>query len=393
MASTGAAGDVSVADTNSVFTGTNVEDVLYELSNAITSSNLTIDGHKGAITSDTNTMVPVAADNGKIGVKTDNVYIGSGSSGITLLHVDTDGSSNTGSDLATVNTVTTHINALDVGTAVQAAIQAPQSDKPGVISTLVIYGEGETDGKIGLDDTTTVTNILMDGQYDAAKNRVQTEKSVQRIISTEIGQLDGTVDASLISTAITPSGQIDVLTAVEEVDGILTTGTKVTLSTVAHTGNASDVSFGTTAMNATNVQTAIEELLGNIKGSETTINSLNGNFTIGSGMLDVDDDDRVIGLHINPAYLQFGEDKSLDLAHVDVNGSSTIGTDLATLNTVTAHINALDGAVDASLISTAITPSGQIDVLTAVEQVDGILTTGPSTRQSRSRRRGSNRTP
>ena len=169
VASTGAAGDVSVADTNSVFTGTNVEDVLYELSNAITSSNLTIDGHKGAITSDTNTMVPVAADNGKIGVKTDNVYIGSGSSGITLLHVDTDGSSNTGSDLATVNTVTTHINALDVGTAVQAAIQAPQSNEPGVISTLVIYGEGETDGKIGLDDTTTVTNILMDGQYDAAK--------------------------------------------------------------------------------------------------------------------------------------------------------------------------------------------------------------------------------
>ena len=151
--------------------------------------------------------------------------------------------------------------------------------------------------QFGEDKSLDLAHVDVNGS-----STIGTDLATLNTVTAHINALDGAVDASLISTAITPSGQIDVLTAVEQVDGILTTGTKVTLSTVAHTGNASDVSFGTTAMNATNVQTAIEELLGNIKGSETTINSLNGNFTIGSGMLDVDDDDRVIGLHINPAY-------------------------------------------------------------------------------------------
>lgn len=317
VAATGAAADVSVADTGNVFTGTNVEDVLLELSSKITNSNLTINGQVGAFTTD-NTMISVDSTHKVLGVNTTG-YIGTSNSGIDLVadKVDTAGNSTDDADLATVNTVKTYIGteiaALDVDPLVLATIATDQitiakveevdgkigvngtttinvdgtvsSSNPLVTkssittaigsldvdgyaqgtvtgSTITVYGIKEEDGKIGSDTTKNLT-ITLDGNYDASDNKVALESTVTNAIE---GLDVGTIQPVEYTAASGNNGAKLTFHNIAEQDGEIMLGTtggaELQFAKVATSGNAVDVTLA--AANTPYVGSNVDETIVNV---------------------------------------------------------------------------------------------------------------------------------
>ena len=144
VAKTGEADDVTVSSISTSSTATNVQEALEELANQITAGDLSIDGQRGAFTTDANSFVTISSSNKNLEVKLNsNGYITKDANGLGLQHVDTAGNSTTDTDLATVKTVTTYIssnvNALDVTGYEQVSVSG---------SEIKIYGIKEDDGKI-----------------------------------------------------------------------------------------------------------------------------------------------------------------------------------------------------------------------------------------------------
>lgn len=323
VAATGAAEDVSVSTT--AFVSTNVKDALVELKDAITGANITIDGHKGTITSDTNTMIPVAADGGKIGVKTDNVYIGSSANGVTLLNVDTAGGSTTDGDLATVLTVKTYISTeigalnaseIELATITEDAITISgiqevngiisasgtttipvdgtvSSENPlltqdsldtlvngldvegyvqGTVtgSTITVYGIKEEDGKIGSDTTKNLT-IALEGTYNASTNKVALESTVTNAIE---GLDVGTIQPVEYTAPSGDNGAKLTFHNIAEQDGEIMLGTtggaELQFAKVATSGEAVDVTLAAanTPYVGSNVDETIVDVDSRIKALE-----------------------------------------------------------------------------------------------------------------------------
>jgi len=86
VATTGTAADVAIADSGENFTATNVEGALAELKGVITNANITIDGHKGGITTG-NGLTDVATEGGSFAVLIDQTNangLSVGTDGIAL---------------------------------------------------------------------------------------------------------------------------------------------------------------------------------------------------------------------------------------------------------------------------------------------------------------------
>lgn len=151
VATTGAAGDVSYTNTTSGLTATDTQAAIDELNSKITNANITIDGHKGAITTGDG-LTDVAEDGGSFGVKlnTNETYIAidSTSKGLKLDNVQ--GNTYTGAtstNLATVATVTAALDTLDTSADVQAVAYTTADASNG--AKLTFKGVSETNGLIG----------------------------------------------------------------------------------------------------------------------------------------------------------------------------------------------------------------------------------------------------
>ena len=194
----------------------------------------------------------------------------------------------------------------------------------------------------------------------------------------DYASLSGTADAALQSLQDyieTPNSDFKVVRSITQDHGHITIGTVCAIKKVAATGAASDVSV--TGLTGTNVQAVLESISGSISDSNTTINSLHGNFTVDTNtMNNINDDHRLLQVKLNSnGYIRSGSN-GLDLTKVDTAGTSSTDSDLATVKTVNTKINALDGTVNASLVANSLTPTGTVDVLTAVQETNGVLTTG-----------------
>lgn len=196
-------------------------------------------------------------------------------------------------------------------------------------------------------------------------------------VSDSYTSLSGTADAASAASnkTVTPTSDFKVLQAVVENNGAISLGTACNIKKVAATGSASDVSV--TGFTGTNVQAVLESISGSITDSNTTINSLHGNFTVGtSTMNNINAGNRVLEVKLNSNGYITGGTNGLDLTHVDTAGSASTESDLATVKSINTRIIALDATVNASSVSTSLTPTGTVDVLTAVEETNGVLTTG-----------------
>lgn len=257
VAKTGKAEDVSVADTGNVFTGTNVEDVLSELNTKITNANVTIDGYKGAITTDADTMTHVGADGGSFGVHYSGDYLTADSTnGLHLTKVDTAGSSTTETDLATVKTVKSYIGseiaALDVTEYAQAEIASDSK-------SFSVYGIKEVDGKI--DKGTSSVTLNFGSVYDATNNKV----ALMSNITDAINDLDVASPVQAVTASDTNDVIVLTMKGVEEKNGLIKQGTgigTVTFAKVAKTGAAADVTLA--AANTPYMGSNVDETIVNV---------------------------------------------------------------------------------------------------------------------------------
>lgn len=209
--------------------------------------------------------------------------------------------------------------------------------------------------------------------------------AIQIRVTDKYMSLASNLDADNMSgdNLVTPTTDFKVLNSVVESQGVLTMGTAYNLKKLAATGAASDASITSiSGLVSTNVQGALEELNTQAGNNKTTINSLTGDFIIGSSMLTVDNSHRVIDVKTNSPYIGTNDDGSLTIQHVDTNGNSTVGTDIASVNTVQTYISsmvaALDGTVDADNMSgnNLKTPDDDFKVLNSVVEENGVITMG-----------------
>lgn len=157
-------------------TSTTVGDVTTKTLNLVPETN-------GYIVTSQNSATGINIDSSKV----DSTYI-------------TNGTVNTGTNIATVATVTAGLATLDVNGYAEASIAATAGENP-TTSDLKIKGIKEVDGKIENDSTYDLT-VKVDGVYNASTNMIATESTV----SDAIAGLDTTNDVSLwTGAAYTPS--------------------------------------------------------------------------------------------------------------------------------------------------------------------------------------------
>lgn len=207
-----------------------------------------------------------AVGGGVTDVKINGTSIKSNNEANIAVDGDYDASNN---KIATETTVENAINDLDVTGFAQASTDTTTTQGQ---TTLSINGIKEEDGKIATD-TTTKTDIVIDGTYNASTNKIATEST----ITTRIQALDGTA-----VIASETNGVVTIKTGVTETDGVIsnTAGTDITLKKVATTGTAADVAIvdGNNRITATDVEGALDELalaIANLKGEFDTVVSTN----------------------------------------------------------------------------------------------------------------------
>jgi len=216
------------------------------------------------------TAISNAVGGGVTDVKINGTSIKANNEANIAVDGDYDASSN---KVATKQTVTDAINGLDVTGFAQASTDTTTTQGQ---TTLSINGIKEEDGKIATD-TTTKTDIVIDGTYNASTNKIATESTVDNKITTKIQTLDGTA-----VIASEENGVVTIKTGVTETDGVIsnTTGTDITLKKIATSGTAADVAIvdGNNRITATNVEGALDELasaIANLKGEFDTVVSTN----------------------------------------------------------------------------------------------------------------------
>lgn len=210
VATTGTAADVAIADSGENFTATNVEGALAELKGAITSSNITIDGHKGAITTG-NGLNAVSADGGSFSVKIDQ-------NNTNGLSVGTDGIA-----LALATTTTA------------GAMSAADKTK---LNGIVV----DTSAKSVTDGTNTLSNLVSDANYTHIT-----------VTSTSVSDGTNTLEKYVHPTA-TPAGAAAVKVGNDSNGHVVLGGALTGSDITATSGNYG----GSTA--TTNVQGALDNL-------------------------------------------------------------------------------------------------------------------------------------
>lgn len=184
-------------------------------------------------------------------------------------NIAVDGTYNaTSNKIATKQTVTDAINNLDVAGFAQASVDTATAGE----TKLTINGIKEEDGKISTDSSTK-TDIVIDGTYNATTNKIATENTIK----TKIEELDGTA-----VIASETNGVVTIKAGVTETDGKISnsTGADITLKKIATTGKAEDVAIvdSNNRITATDVEGALDELaeaIEKLKGEFDTVVSTN----------------------------------------------------------------------------------------------------------------------
>lgn len=106
-------------------------------------------------------------------------------------------------------------------------------------------------------------------------------------VTDNYSMLVGTADADDVQNPTVASGQINVLNRVEEANGVISAVTAYTLSTVASSGNAHDVSvdYERIGIVSTNVEDALAELIGSINNMAGNIVDGGNGITVSTGTI------------------------------------------------------------------------------------------------------------
>lgn len=134
---------------------------------------------------------------------------------------------NTGTNLATVATVTAAIGTLDVTGYAQGSIAPASGDNP-TASVITIKGIQETDGKISNDSTNDVT-INVDGVYNASTNKIATQTTVSSAIDTFKSTLATSADVP-VATMTDEGTELTITGSIKETNGVISDGTEADVS-------------------------------------------------------------------------------------------------------------------------------------------------------------------
>ena len=239
----------------------------------------------------------------------------------------------TNNKLATVNSIVGRIQALDVTEYAQASIETDSID---------IKSIKEVDGVISAGDT--AFSIPTDGTVSSS-NKLATESTVNDSFADKSATNVQGVD---YTAADTTNGAKLTFKGISETNGVIGQGTGTTelqFAKVATSGDAEDVAYdGTTSgLAAANVQAAIDELAGDISNAVTDVKI--DNTTIVSN---------------NVASIS-----------TDTNHPYDASTNpLATVNTVSGAIEALDGS---ATIATYNSTSGIVTLKAGITETDGVV--------------------
>lgn len=158
----------------------------------------------------------------RTGAFTTGTYLSTDSSNgidIDSNKIDSNYTTASSTNLATVATVTTALDSLDVTGYAQGSIAAASGAEP-TTSVITIKGIKEEDGKIANDANSDAT-INVDGVYNASTNMIATQSTVTSAING--------LDTSTVATATTASvsggtGTVITLKGVKETNGIIAQG-------------------------------------------------------------------------------------------------------------------------------------------------------------------------
>lgn len=196
------------------------------------------------------------------------------SAGTGTTDIKLDGSYNASTNkIASVSTVTSAIQALDVTEYAQASVDV---DTTNHASTLKIKSIKEDDGQIAAGTSTPTFDVEIDGEYDASTNKVATKSTVTNAINALDTQSD--VHDVVYTAADSSNGAKLTFKGVSETNGVVAQGSgsaELQFAKVATSGAAGDVSYTNTSsgLSATNAQSAIDEL-------DTRIDALEGSFNV-----------------------------------------------------------------------------------------------------------------
>lgn len=215
------------------------------------------------------------------------------------------GSTNTQSDVLSVgangvkvsniqNAIDAKVGTLDVtDTAVAGEYVSAVNETDGIVSmtrakvadaVLTGYSKGTapSSGNEAVAATDDVKGAIakLEHQVDAARTAA----------STAVSGLDGTADATSVTSGNVPTADFQVLTKVVETDGVVqavgaTNGsTSATLKKLAATGAAADVSIADAngRITATNVEDALQEIALTANGALQSVSSGNGAISVGT---------------------------------------------------------------------------------------------------------------
>lgn len=388
VATSGAAADVTIADTAGNFDSTNVEAALTEIVGmigtggteaAVTVSKTTGGANDNFVTKYTFSQGGTPITNGEITIGKDLVATAG-----ELVSQDGSGNAGTFIKMTIANGTPFYINVADLieYNAVSSTTEITLTDTNHTISAtvgeiaaskIVYRAESGTQGQEGYVAKQTVAQAI-NALETAASTGVDTK------ISTAIAALDADLDAT--------SGSV--VTGITEVDGVITHIDEVALT-------AANVAYG----QSSNVGAALDTI-GTIPGTSnatTVVGYIDEKVGAGVSALDADVDAVLSGTSDPNAVAVVsgitevdGVITAVDSAAVDAAGSATaalasaIGNsnDAATANTingakayadaaVSTAVNALDADFDAAL-SVSDTDTNAVAVITGVTQADGVIT-------------------
>lgn len=245
--------------------------------------------------------------------------------------------------IATVQTVTDAINALDVTDSMgDASISG---------STITIQGVKQTDGKIIDGDVTTIN---LDGTYDETTNKIATQGTVASAINA--------LDANSVGGG-SISGSTITIQGVQQTNGVISGGSETTIN-LEGTYDASNNKIATQSTVSTAVTSAIEALDTQSDVHDVVYTAASGNDGAKLTFKGVSETDGIIA--------QGGGTTELQFAKVATTGSAddvTIGTGVhyanqtvsATVQDITNRVIALEELPDFDTIvssDAATTPAG-----------------------------------
>ena len=263
------------------------------------------------------------------------------------------------------------------------------SDTASASATMQVFNQltdyiGVADGHIGTALDYTNTNYLT-----TSTNLVGADRVLDTQIKSVNDRIDGldvsNVETVTVTTNDTTGDKTITFKGVSETNGIVEVGTRtdnITIKKVGFTGKAEDVAIDDTGnkFTATNVEDALAELKEAITTGDLSIDDQRGEFTSDSNsFVTISSQNKKLEVKLNENGYITKDANGLNLQHVDTTGVSTVGTDIATVNTVTAYISSEIADLDVTEYAQAeIASNGESFSVYGIKEEDGEISKGTS---------------